>query len=108
MTVTCRFCKTSFELNSDSVQARNDGTDPLRQMQRHLGQCSHTMKAGFNSAVLINSLCFTSPDEPEKLRNVQRKIFDWLQAGGIEDQNFVLPSANAEQPEGSANAGGQK
>jgi hypothetical protein len=104
----CRFCKSSFDLNSDSVQARNDGTDPLRQMQRHIGQCGHAMIAGFNSAVLINSLCFTSPDEPEKLRNVQRQLFDWLQAGGIEDQNFVLNPANARPNEATPHAGGKE
>jgi hypothetical protein len=99
MTVFCRFCGDVLTLPEDSNEAREAGTDPLRQMSRHIGKCGGALRAGFNAAVLVSALAFRAPYEPERHRKNIQTILDWLIAGGIEDPNFVPNSANAKPTE---------
>lgn len=99
MRMICRFCKTPLWLNADSQHAREAGSDPLRQMQRHLRDCpkSPVLTLGFNAAVLINALAFRPalPEDESRYKSNIMAILDWLIAGGIEDNSFP-GTANAE------------
>lgn len=110
MNVVCRFCKTPLSLAEDSQEARVAGTDPLRQMQRHINDCGAGLKLGFNISILATALAFRPVSESDDplYRSRLIMILDWLLAGGIEDNQFVPHAANVKPSEGSANAGGKE
>lgn len=69
----CRGCGAVIDLNADSIEARDLGTDPLRQLQRHVRECDGVELAGFGGwgwkcAPLITALCFEAVNSRENWR----------------------------------------
>lgn len=80
MTVQCRYCQTSIELNADTPETRKAGTDPHQQLRKHIEArhltklAEHSRRAGW----LQDQLFFTCPADPERWRANMIDTLDWL------------------------------
>jgi hypothetical protein len=78
--IRCRSCGEILTLNTDSVEAREAGTDPLQQMRRHIlashamDLVAHARRCGF----LIEMLFFEAVHDPEKWRKQIAEMVDYL------------------------------
>lgn len=78
--IQCRYCGDVLTLNQDSMEAREQGTDPLRQMQRHLRECQAIaiFEHGFKNAILLNMMAFRAVNSPENWREYIALVVDSL------------------------------
>lgn len=80
----CRYCKETIILNKDSIEARDAGTDPHRQMRQHIAEkhsvyemIEHTRKLGW----LIDILFFESLGKPHTYRMIVDELVDFYVSG---------------------------